>query len=390
LVNETKFVSTGNVQMSIYLDMAATTPTDPRVASLVLHLMTEAFGNAGSRTHQFGADALSVATRARGQVAKLAGAEPSEVIFTSGATEANNLAILGLAPHGQATGKRHIVSTAIEHKAVLEPLEQLEARGFDVTLVAPDALGHIDAHAVAAAVRPDTLLVSVMHANNETGAIQPVGVIADLLGEDGPFLHVDAAQSAGKLALGDTRIDLMSISGHKLFAPKGVGALIARRRRGLSLPLTPLMFGGGQERGLRPGTLPVPLAAGFGLACELALKEAQARTAACLSTREAALAALAPLNPVLHGDPARGVLPHILSIAVPGVDSEAIMVTAKDLVAISNGSACTSSSYAPSHVLLAMGLAPDHVAATIRISWSHLSAEIPWEEFARRIDDLRF
>lgn len=376
--------------MSIYLDTAATTPTDPRIAKLVLHLMTEAFGNAGSRTHQYGADALSVANRAREQVAKLASAEPSEVVFTSGATEANNLAILGLASHGEKTGKRHIVSTAIEHKAVLEPLEHLANRGFAVTLVAPDLQGYVDAAAVAAAVRPDTLLVSIMHANNETGAIQPIAAIAELLGKDGPFLHVDAAQSAGKLALDHPRVDLISISGHKLFGPKGVGALIVRRRGGARVPLSPLMFGGGQERGLRPGTLSVPLAAGLGLACELARKEGDVRERACRVIRDTALEALAPLAPEIHGDPARGVLPHILSFAVPGVDSEAIMVAARDLVAVSNGSACTSSSYAPSHVLLAMGLAPDSVAGTIRISWSHHSADIPWAEFAQRIDDLRF
>ena len=377
--------------MSVYLDMAATTPTDPRVAELVLRLMTEEFGNAGSRTHRFGADALGAVNRARGQVAKATGSEPADVIFTSGATEANNLAILGLAAHGEATGRMHIVSTAIEHKSVLEPLEYLETRGFTITLIAPDAAGYISSDAIAAAVRPDTLLVSVMHANNETGAIQPIGAILDLLPKDGPFMHVDAAQTAGKAdTLDDLRIDMISLSGHKLFAPKGVGALIARRRGAIRVPLKPLMFGGGQERRLRPGTVPVPLVAGLGLACELALKEGAARTAACLATREAALAAVMPLMPVVHGDPERGVLPHILSLAVPGVDSEAAMVAARELVAISNGSACTSASYTPSHVLTAMGLEPDTVAGTIRISWSHQPVDVDWVDFARQIDNLRF
>ena len=237
-----------------------------------------------------------------------------------------------------------------------------------------------------------TALVSVMHANNESGAVQPLAAIADRLAPDGPIFHVDAAQSFGRLneALAHPRIDLIALSGHKVFAPKGVGALVARRRGGKRPPLTPLMYGGGQERGLRPGTLPVPLIAGFGLAAKLAHDERDARRAACEAVRRRALDTLAVLGPHVHGDGARGVLPHILSLAVPGVDSEAIMVAAKDLVAISNGSACTSASYEPSHVLVAMGLDRDIVAGTIRISWAHGSGDLPWGELVRRIDDLRF
>ncbi len=387
---ETNFVSI-ETNKPAYLDAAATTPVDPRVAELVVHLMTEEYGNAGSRTHGYGVNALREVNAARERIASCLASSPDEVIFTSGATEADNLAILGLAANGMATGRRHIVSTAIEHKAVLEPLEHLGSQGFDVTLVRPDASGRVSAEAVAAALRPDTLLVSVMHGNNETGALQPIDEIAAHLKDDAIVFHVDAAQTFGRetWALANRRIDLISISGHKIFGPKGVGALIVRRRSGRRAPIAPLMFGGGQERGLRPGTLPTPLIAGFGLAAELAEKEREVRRTRCLATRSDALAAIAPLNPIVHGE-SGPVLPHILSFALPGVDSEAIMVSAKDLVAISNGSACTSSHYAPSHVLTAMGLDDEVVQGTVRISWSHMTAPVVWSRFAERLKDLRF
>ena len=373
----------------VYLDHAATTIVDPRVAELVIGTMSEEFGNAGSRTHGYGLDALRLVSAARERVARALGSEPDEVVFTSGATESDNIALLGLAEHGQATGRRHIVSTSIEHKAVLEPLAMLGARGFEVTLVAPERSGHVPADRILDAVRPDTLLVSVMHGNNETGALQPISTIADRLEPDGPFLHVDAAQTFGRetATLRNRRIDLMSVSAHKVFGPKGVGALVARRRGMRRPPLTPLMVGGGQERGLRPGTLPVPLIAGFGLAAELAVAEEGARAARCREIRRDALTALAPLAPTVHGGD--DVLPNILSIAMAGLDSEAVMVALKGLVAISNGSACTSASYEPSHVMLAMGLDEDEVAGTVRLSWHHDTGPIPWGEMVTRLGDLR-
>ena len=387
---EAKFVSL-ETNTPIYLDGAATTRTDPRVADLVLRLMTEEFGNAGSRTHGFGAQALDAVNRARAQIAATFAVQPDEVIFTSGATEADNLAILGLAEEGRRTGRLHLVASAVEHKAVLEPLEHLANTGFEVTLVRPETSGHVAAETLLQAVRPDTLLVSLMHANNETGALQPIVAVADRLADNGPYFHVDAAQTYGRetAALRHPRIDLVAVSGHKIFGPKGVGALIARRRRGHRLPLSPLMFGGGQERGLRPGTQPVPLIAGFGLAAELAEREAAQRRAACLTIRDEALRALAPLQPQVHGDPDIGVLPNILSLAIPGVDSEAVMVAAKDLVAMSNGSACTSARYEPSHVLTAMALPDEEIAGTVRLSWTHETPSVPWIELATRLDDLR-
>lgn len=375
----------------VYLDCAATTAMDPRVAQLVMRLFVDEYGNAGSRTHVYGAAAQSEVTTARRRIAETLDADPEEVVFTSGATESDNLAILGLAAFGVAEGRRHVVSTAIEHKAVLEPLTRLEEEGFEVTLVRPDRAGHVAATEVLTAIRPDTLLVSVMHANNETGALQPISEIADGLRSEGVFFHVDAAQTYGREteALRHRRIDLVSISGHKVFGPKGIGALLARRRAGRRVPLRPLMVGGGQERGLRPGTQPVPLIAGLGLAAHLAEREREDRRQACARTRVRALQALAPLQPVIHGDSACGVLPNILSLALPGLDSEAVIVALKDLVAVSNGSACTSAHYEPSHVLTAMELPPEEAASTIRLSWSHLTPEAPWSELVARLQPLQ-
>jgi cysteine desulfurase len=355
---------------STYLDFAATTPVDPRVADLVMHLMVEEFGNAGSRTHEFGAQAARTVENARRQIAGVAHVEPSGVIFTSGATEANNIAILGLAQEGLATRRTHVVTTSIEHKAVLEPLDALVKQGFTVDHIRPSPSGAVNAQAVADAVREDTLLVSVMQVNNETGIRQPLDEIASLLPDKGPFLHTDAAQGFGKQleVLRNERIDMISVSGHKLYAPKGIGALLLRRRNRRRPPVAPLMFGGGQERGLRPGTLPVPLIAGFGLASELAMSEHTERLQALRATRELFVAALGRLGATINGD-SRLAVAHILNASIPGIDSEAAMVALKDVAAISNGSACTSSSYEPSHVLRAMGLDDESARCAIRISW---------------------
>ncbi len=373
----------------VYLDCNATAPIEPAVRDAVVQWLTDELGNAGSRTHEYGLRAKKAVQAARAQVAAVVDAAADEVIFTSGATESNNLAILGLAAHGDESKRRHIVSTAIEHKAVLEPLEALEARGFSVTLVHPDANGGVTAEAVRAALRPDTLLVSVMHANNETGSIQPLLEIADALDGHEAFFHVDAAQGYGKdlEPLRSKRIDLISVSGHKIYGPVGVGALIARRRGFKRLPLTPLTFGGGQERGLRPGTLPVPLIVGLGVAAETALKDNEARRKRCCDIRRQALASLEPLGIRMHSNPDH-TLSHVMNFSVPGVDSEAVMVALKDVAAVSNGSACTSQSYTPSHVLEAMELPPEAVSGAIRVSWSHLTPDVDWPLLASRIAAL--
>lgn len=373
----------------VYLDCNATAPLEPAVREAMVHWLTDEPGNAGSRTHEYGLRAKRAVQAAREQVAAVIGAKADEILFTSGATESNNLAILGLVPHGESANRRHIVSTAIEHKAVLEPLEALEARGFTVTLVKPDITGVVSAEDVRKALRPNTLLVSVMHVNNETGASQPIAEIAAALEAHDAYFHVDAAQGFGKdlEALRRSRIDLISISSHKAYGPVGIGVLAARRRGFIKPPLTPLAYGGGQERGLRPGTLPVALIVGFGLAAELAGRHAAERRARCMAIRREALAALQPLGIRIHADPER-TLPHVLNFSVGGIDSEALMLALKDLVAVSNGSACTSQSYEPSHVLAAMGLPEEAIAGAVRLSWCHMTPDVDWQAVAGRIRAL--
>jgi len=372
-----------------YLDYAATTPVDPRVADEVLRYMAYEFGNAGSRTHSYGQTAKERVKRAREEVAEVVAAKPDEVVFTSGATESDNLSILGLATHGERTGKQHIISTQIEHKAVLEPLAELQKRGFEVELLPPEPGGWVSPDSVADALRPDTLLVSVMAVNNETGVIQPIQEIASALALHDAFLHVDAAQAFGKLIalLQNPRLDLLAISGHKIGGPKGVGALVTRRRGYKRPPLEPLMFGGGQERGLRPGTLPVALIAGLGLSAQLALAEVDQRAAASETLRDELLAALLPLGAELNGDPER-TISSTLNVSIPGVDAEAAIVALKDLVALSNGSACTSRSHEPSHVLVAAGLPPERIDRALRMSWGPATAAIPVEEIVDRLNRL--
>ncbi|TJY69503.1 cysteine desulfurase DndA [Arthrobacter sp. CAU 1506] len=376
--------------MPVYLDFNATTPVDPRVAEEVMTYMASEFGNAGSRTHSYGQRAKERVKQARGEVAAVVAAQVDEVIFTSGATESDNLAILGLAAHGEASGKRHVISTQIEHKAVLEPLEILQARGFEVELLPPTEGGWVSPEAVADALRPDTLLVSVMAVNNETGVIQPIPEIGRVMSGHDAYFHVDAAQAFGKLIepLRNPRIDLLAVSGHKIGGPKGVGALICRRRGYKRIPLTPLMFGGGQERGLRPGTLPVPLIAGMGTASTLALRESEHRSQAAMEIKEELLTVLAPLGAEVNGDPNRTVA-STLNVSIPGVDSEAAIVALKDIVALSNGSACTSQAYEPSHVLTAAGLAQVRVERALRLSWGPGTAGLPYREIARRLRALQ-
>lgn len=358
----------------VYLDCAATTPVDQRVADLVMRLMVDDFGNAGSRTHEFGSRAKKHVEAARQQVAQVVASDPSDVVFTSGATEADNLALLGLAEHGRVSGRTHIIASALEHKAVLEPLDVLSKQGFVVDYIASDATGAVKAGDVLGALRADTLLVTVMQVNNETGVRQPVAAIADELEDSGVFFHTDAAQGFGKdlKPLRHPRIDMVSISGHKVYAPKGIGALVVRRRDRRRPPLRPLMHGGGQERGLRPGTLPVPLIAGLGLAAELGVREAPSRQLRNQQIRERVLKELLDVGAVINGDE-RLTIPHILNLAFPHLDSEAVILALRDIAAVSNGSACTSTNYEPSHVLTAMGLDDDRRRGAVRLSWSHES-----------------
>jgi cysteine desulfurase len=372
----------------IYLDYNATTPLDPRV----LDVMTPWFltpSNAGSRTHSYGQQAKDAVDNARRQIAELLNAQPEEVFFTSGATESNNLALLGLAEYGERTGRRHILSTAIEHKAVLEPLDRLRQLGFEVELAPVTLGGFVEPETIQRMLRPDTLLVSVMHANNETGILQPVHAISELLRGTDTWFHTDAAQTFGKEVheLRSLRADLVSISSHKIYGPQGVGALLVRRRGAHKRAVQPLVFGGGQERGLRPGTVPVALAVGLGEAASLAGLEWETRRAAALQTREQLLHDLQAVEHQINGDPTR-CQPHVLNVSFPGLDSEALMMALRNAAAVSNGSACTSARYKPSHVLQAMGLSEVAIESAIRISWGRQTIEIPSEAIVAAVKSL--
>jgi len=376
---------------AVYLDCNATTPLEDEVREVLLRYLIDEYGNEGSRTHDYGVRAKKAVSIAREQIAALVCAQREEVVFTSGATESNNLAILGLRTAAVEAGKRHVITTLIEHKSVLEPVDELERQGFEVTRVAPSSqTGRVCAEQVGAALRPDTFLVSVMHVNNETGIEQPITDIAESLKWHPAFFHTDAAQGFGKSLepLQNPRLDLISISGHKVYAPKGIGALVMRRRDFTMPPLRPLLFGGGQERGLRPGTLPVPHIAALGMAATLAQRDASARAKRCRDIQRVARMAFESVDARFTGDPDH-VAPHVLHLAVPGLDSEALMVALRDLVAISNGSACTSSSYTPSHVLKAMGFDDRKANECVRLSWSHLTPPVDWNAVTQRIRSMR-
>ena len=371
--------------MTVYLDYNATTPVLDEIADLVHKLMTEEYGNAGSRTHEYGVAAKRAVETARAQVAEVAKADKTEVIFTSGATESNNIAILGLREFAQLSGKKHIITSKLEHKAVLEPIEHLEQQGFDVTYLNATAGGQVDITQLKAALGDNTVLVSIMHINNESGAIQPIAEICQLLAEHDAYLHVDAAQSFGKYPfdLDNPRIDFISVSGHKLYAPKGIGALIMRRRGFIRPPLRPIYFGGGQEKGLRPGTLATPLIAGLGLACKLASKNAEKWLAHVSELKASFVAAVTELGAEING---QNTSPYVVNFSVPGINSEAAMVKFKGIIAVSNGSACTSRSYTPAHVLTAMGLDANRIAGAIRVSFGVTTKKLPTNDI---IDALR-
>ena len=360
--------------MSIYLDYNASTPIDSRVLSVMVDTYQNHFGNADSRTHEFGESARSVTETARGQVAELLGVNKDEVFFTSGATESNNIAILGLRAFGEAKNRKHIIISSIEHKAILGAAKTLSENGFEVEYVDPDESGRVNPEKLTSMIRPDTLLVSLMHVNNETGIIQPVKEIGDYLSETETLFHIDATQSCGKSIdeVRSLRYDLMSISAHKMHGPQGIGALIMRKKRYRLPPVKPIMYGGGQEHGIRPGTLPTALIAGFGEACAIAGKEAAQDNDKCRKIKESLLDLLekSGVEYVINGDQNHCVL-TTLNISFLGVSSEALMLATKQYCGVSNGSACTSSNYSHSHVLSAMHLPVERIESAIRISWGH-------------------
>jgi len=375
---------------AVYLDCNATTPIEPSVATIVTRFMERDFGNAASPIHDYGVFARTAVDFARRQVAEVVKARPDEVIFTSGATESNNLAILGLARAGEESGRRHLITTAIEHKAVLEPCEELARLGFEVEILPAESCGRFDPQRLAEILRPDTLLVSTMQVNNETGVLQPLEEVAQVLAGHDAWWHVDAAQGFGKEVdqLRNPRIDMISVSGHKIYGPKGIGALIARKREDRFPPLHPLFFGGGQEQGLRPGTLPVPLIAGLGEAAKLSLRNFAERRAKCLAFRTSALATFTELDAEQNGEECYTV-PHVLNISLPGISSDLAIEALKRVVAVSSTSACTSHTRTPSHVLVAMGRSPSQVESSLRLSWCHMTPEVNWDEVTNIICSLR-
>ncbi len=348
----------------VYLDHQATTPLDPRVLEATLPWLTGNFGNASSRQHAFGWAAESAVSAAREEIAAALGAKPGEIVFTSGATESNNLAILGAARAARGRGD-HVVTSAVEHRAVLDPCGQLEAEGFEVTVLAPDATGRTTVEAVAGALTGRTVLVSLMAANNEVGTLNPFAEIAALCASRGVLFHTDAAQAFGKVPF-DVRsgVALASFSAHKIYGPKGVGALYVRARPRVAL--SPLVFGGGHERGLRPGTLNVPGIVGFAAAVRLASRELETEAVRLTALRDRLdLAIRGALDGVTQNGPPVDRLPGNLSLSFAGVDGERLIASLRD-VAVSSGSACTTASAEPSHVLRALGV-PDALAkATIR------------------------
>lgn len=357
------------MRLPIYLDYAATTPVDPRVAALLGQHLTQdgIFGNPSSSTHAFGRTAARAVETARAQVAALLHVEPREIVWTSGATEANNLALRG-AMRGYARRGRHLITGKTEHKAVLDVCRRLETDGCSVTYLDPDPGGLIAREQVAAAVRPDTVLVSLMHVNNETGTVQDLAAIGALTHDRGILLHVDAAQSAGKLPLelNASNIDLLSLSAHKLYGPKGIGALFVRQRPN-RVRLEPLLFGGGQERGLRAGTLPVHQIVALGEACRIARTEMGEERERLQKLRDRLWQALAGLGAVtLNGHPERH-WPGILNLSVAGITAEALLAAVPD-IALSTGSACTSADTEASHVLRAMGCDAPRARGAIRFS----------------------
>jgi cysteine desulfurase len=350
----------------IYLDHQATTPCDPRVLEAMLPYFTEEFGNPASRTHAWGWRAERAVERAREQVAALIGADPREVIFTSGATESNNLAILGAARAARSRGD-HVVTVRTEHLAVLDPCAALEREGFRVTRLDVGADGLLDPDKLRSALGPGTVLVSVMWANNEIGVIQPIEEIGRIAREHGVPLHSDAAQAAGRLPIDveAARVDLLSLSGHKLYGPKGIGALRVRHRDP-RLRLEPILYGGGHERGLRSGTLPTPLCVGLGEACAIAEREREAESARLRGLRDALWAQLREgLEGVHLNGCAERRLAVNLNVSFEGVEGEALLMGLPD-VALSSGSACTSARREPSHVLRALGLGERRALSSVR------------------------
>ncbi|HGF7191325.1 TPA: IscS subfamily cysteine desulfurase [Vibrio cholerae] len=363
------------MKLPIYLDYSATCPVDPRVAEKMVQYMTMdgTFGNPASRSHRYGWQAEEAVDTAREQIAALLNADPREIVFTSGATESDNLAIKGVAHFYNKQGK-HIITSKTEHKAVLDTMRQLEREGFEVTYLDPENNGLIDLAKLEAAMRDDTILVSIMHVNNEIGVVQDIAAIGELCRSRKVVFHVDAAQSAGKVAMDvqEMKVDLISLSAHKAYGPKGIGALYVRRKPRIRLEAQ--MHGGGHERGFRSGTLPTHQIVGMGEAFRIAKEELQQDYDHALKLRNRLLDGIKDMEAVtINGDLDQRV-PHNLNVSFAFVEGESLLMALKDL-AVSSGSACTSASLEPSYVLRALGLNDELAHSSIRFSFGRFTTE---------------
>lgn len=363
------------MKLPIYLDYAATTPVDSRVAEKMMQYMTMdgLFGNPASRSHRFGWQAEEAVEIARNQIAELVNADPREIVFTSGATESNNLALKGAAQFYHKKGK-HLITVRTEHKAVLDTMRQLEREGFDVTYLDVEANGLLDLAKLEQAIRPDTSLISIMFVNNEIGVVQDIAAIGELCRSKGVIFHVDAAQAAGKVEvdLQTLKVDLMSFSAHKIYGPKGIGALYVRRKPRIRLEAQ--MHGGGHERGMRSGTMATHQIVGMGEAFRIAKEEMVAERERIATLRDRLLAGVKDIEQVfLNGDTQQRV-PGITNISFNYVEGESLIMALKD-IAVSSGSACTSASLEPSYVLRALGLSDELAHSSIRFSIGRFTTE---------------
>ncbi len=363
------------MKLPIYLDYAATTPVDPRVAEKMMQYMTMdgLFGNPASRSHRFGWQAEEAVEIARSQIAELVNADPREIVFTSGATESNNLALKGAAQFYHKKGK-HLITVRTEHKAVLDTMRQLEREGFEVTYLDVEANGLLDLAKLEKAIRPDTSLISVMFVNNEIGVVQDIAAIGELCRSKGVIFHVDAAQAAGKVEidLQTLKVDLMSFSAHKIYGPKGIGALYVRRKPRIRLEAQ--MHGGGHERGMRSGTMATHQIVGMGEAFHIAKEEMVAERERIAKLRDRLVAGVKDIEQVFLNGDAQQRVPGITNISFNYVEGESLIMALKD-IAVSSGSACTSASLEPSYVLRALGLSDELAHSSIRFSIGRFTTE---------------
>lgn len=358
--------------MPVYLDFNASSPVDERVLERMIEIYRSHYGNADSRTHFFGTEAKEIVSASRKTIAEILRVDTTDVIFTSGSTENNNMATLGLLEYANNTGRNHFITTTIEHKSILEAMKYLEKHGCVVDFVAPDETGRIKPQQILELVTDKTLLVSLMHVNSETGIIQPIKEVGDALENTPTYFHIDATQGFGKLndELRNTKYDMMSITAHKLGGPQGVGAIILKRdKRYKRPPITPLIYGGQQERGFRPGTTPVALVAGFALAAQLCNDECEKHMQNCTKIKESFIKSIKGLDYSFNGEQ-KYCLPTTINISFHGVDAEGIFLAMKESYAFSNGSACNSGNHSPSYVLTSMGIDELRVSEAIRISWN--------------------